>query len=84
MDGLIHAVYGPNPPAKTADVRQAANLATGLLHGRVSFWDIKTLADQLYAEPMLYSSHEFLSPPRIDAGSCGGANFGADAGFRLV
>jgi hypothetical protein len=61
MDGLIHAVYGPNPPAKTADVQQAANLATGLLHGRVSFWDIKTLADQLYAGPMPYSTHDLAT-----------------------
>jgi hypothetical protein len=61
MDGLIHATYGPNPPPKTADSQQAANLATGLLHGRVSFWDVKILADQLYAGPMPYSTHDLAA-----------------------
>jgi hypothetical protein len=61
MDGVTHAVYGPNPPAKIADVQQAANLATGLLHGRVRFSDIKALADQLYAGPMPYSTHDLAT-----------------------
>jgi hypothetical protein len=55
LDAAIHMIYGPNPPRKSADVQQAANLATSLLGGRVSFRDIKTTADQLYAGPMPYT-----------------------------
>jgi hypothetical protein len=61
LDAAIHMIYGPNPPRKSADVQQAANLATSLLGGRVSFRDIKTTADQLYAGPIPYSTHDLAT-----------------------
>ena len=61
LDAAIHAIYGPNPPRKTADVQQAVNLATGLLCGRVGFREIKILAEQLYAGPMPYSTHDLAA-----------------------
>jgi hypothetical protein len=58
MDGAIHAIYGPNPPRKSADVQRAANLAASLLGNRVDFRQVQTLAGQLYAGPMPYSTHD--------------------------
>jgi hypothetical protein len=58
MDGAIHAIYGPNPPRKSADVQRATNLAAGLLGNRVDFREVQTLAEQLYAGPMPYSTHD--------------------------
>ena len=61
LDAFIQITYGPNPPHKSADVQRAANLATDLLGGRVDFRDIKTLAEQLCAGPVPYSTHDLAA-----------------------
>jgi hypothetical protein len=58
LDAAIHAIYGPNPPRKSANVQQAANLAASLLGNRIDFREVNALANQLYAGPMPYSTHD--------------------------
>ena len=58
MDGAIHAIYGPNPPRKSADVQQAAYVSVSLLGNRVDFRDVQTIAGQLYAGPIPYSTYD--------------------------
>ena len=59
MDTFIELVYGPNPPAKSADLRRAIALAeTDLLGKRVELGEIERLARELDAGPMPYSTHD--------------------------
>jgi hypothetical protein len=58
MDQFIHAMFGPNPPKKSADPSAAADLAGGLLGGIVPSDQLARLANDLYAGPIPYSTHD--------------------------
>jgi hypothetical protein len=58
MDQFIRAMYGPNPPKKSADPSAAADLAGSLLGGRVPPDQLAGLANELHAGPIPYSTHD--------------------------
>ena len=59
MDELIKAVYGDKPPRKSADVAQAVRLAAeDLLCGTTDQDRLMSLAKELYAGPIPYSTHD--------------------------
>lgn len=59
MDAMIHAIYGENPPAKSADVDRAVTIAhEDLLCGRVAVSEVRRIASALAAGPMPYSTHD--------------------------
>ena len=59
MDDLIKAVYRDEPPWKSADVAQAVRLAANdLLCGTTDLDRLMSLAKELYAGPIPYSTHD--------------------------
>jgi hypothetical protein len=59
LDEFIFAVYGNPPPPKRANVQQAIRLASDeLLVGSVAESEVRTLAQQLSAGPIPYSTHD--------------------------
>lgn len=59
MDGVIRAIYGDNPPAKSADLERAITIAhEDLLAERVPLSEVKRVAGALAAGPMPYSTYD--------------------------
>jgi hypothetical protein len=58
MDALIKLTYGNSPPRKTANLREAIDLAFELLGEVVDVAEIRPIAAQLYNGPMPYSTHD--------------------------
>jgi hypothetical protein len=59
IDGVICAIYGDRPPAKSADLEQAVTIAhEDLLGGVVPLAEVRSVAKGLFAEPMPYSTHD--------------------------
>lgn len=59
MDALVRATYGENPPKRSADVAAAVDIAhTILLGGLVESKEVRSIATQLSAGPMPYSTHD--------------------------
>jgi hypothetical protein len=77
MDGVIRAIYGDNPPAKSADLERAITIAhEDLLAGQVPISDVRRVAGGLHAGPMPYSTYDlsvatalafFKNPDLFDA-----------------
>lgn len=59
MDGVIRAVYGDHPPAKSADLERAVTIAhEDLLCEVVPISEVQRVASGLFAGPMPYSTHD--------------------------
>jgi hypothetical protein len=59
MDRTIKAIYGDKPPRKSADVAQAVRLAAdNLLCGTTDLDRLTSLAKELDASPIPYSTHD--------------------------
>ena len=59
MDGVIRAIYGDHPPAKSADLERAVTIAhEDLLCEVVPVTEVQRLASGLFAGPMPYSTHD--------------------------
>jgi hypothetical protein len=59
LDEFIFAVYGNPPPPKCANMQEATRLATNdLLMGSVEESEVCTVAQQLSAGPIPYSTHD--------------------------
>jgi hypothetical protein len=59
MDALIRAVYGPNPPRKSADLERSVTIAhEDVLFERVSLAEVRRVAEDLFRGPMPYSTHD--------------------------
>ncbi|MEX2150643.1 MAG: hypothetical protein WD793_10525 [Steroidobacteraceae bacterium] len=62
MDALIRALYGDNPPKKTADVQHAAKLAADeLLGGAFDKPTVTRIATELNDGPIPYSTHDLAA-----------------------
>lgn len=61
MDAVIHAIYGPTPPAKSANILQAITIANEeILIEYVPLEDVRHTAMSLAAGPMPYSTHDLV------------------------
>jgi hypothetical protein len=59
MDGVIRAIYGDNPPAKSADLERAITIAhEDLLAEQVPISEVQRIASGLFAGPMPYSTYD--------------------------
>ena len=59
MEGVIRAIYGDNPPAKSADLERAVMIAhEDLLAEQVPLSEVQRLANELFAGPLPYSTYE--------------------------
>src|SRR5665213_368255 len=59
MDGSIRAVYGGNPPAKSADLERAITIAhEDLLAEQVPISEVRRIASGLFAGPIPYSTYD--------------------------
>ena len=64
IDGVIRAIYGDNPPAKSADLERAVTIAhEDLLADQVPISEVRRIASGLSAGPIPYSTHD-LGPVR--------------------
>jgi len=59
MDALIRAIYGANPPPKSADLERSITLAhEDLLFERVPMSEVKRVAGELINGPIPYSTYD--------------------------
>ncbi len=59
LDAFIHLAYGPNPPAKSADLERSITIAhEDLLFERVPLSKVKQKAAELFEGPIPYSTHD--------------------------
>lgn len=59
MDGLIRALYGANPPPKSAELERSIIIAhEALLFGRVPLSEVRQRATDLFKGPIPYSTHD--------------------------
>lgn len=59
LDAFIHLAYGPNPPAKSADLERSITIAhEDLLFERVPLFKVKQKAAELIEGPIPYSTHD--------------------------
>jgi hypothetical protein len=59
MDALIRAIYGANPPPKSADLERSITLAhEDLLFERVPLTEVQRVAGELIQGPIPYSTHD--------------------------
>ena len=59
MDALIRAIYGGNPPPKSADLEHSITLAhEDLLFERVPLTEVQRVAGELIQGPIPYSTHD--------------------------
>lgn len=59
LDAFIRSVYGNPPPPKTANIKDAIDIAHGeLLMDVISKEDIAVKAAELYSGPIPYSTHD--------------------------
>jgi len=59
LDGVIRAIYGNNPPAKSADLERAITIAhEDLLAEQVPISEVRRTASALAAGPMPYSTYD--------------------------
>lgn len=59
MDGVIRAIYGDHPPAKSADLERAVTIAhEDLLCEVVPISEVQRVASGLFSGPMPYSTHD--------------------------
>lgn len=59
MDSLIRAIYGANPPPKSADLEHSITLAhEDLLFERVPLTEVQRVAGELIQGPIPYSTHD--------------------------
>ena len=59
MDGLIRAIYGANPPPKSAELGRSIIIAReALLFGRVPLSEVRQRATELFKGPIPYSTHD--------------------------
>ncbi len=59
MDAVVRAIYGDNPPAKSADLERAITIAhEDLLAEQVPPADVRRVASALTAGPMPYSTYD--------------------------
>ncbi len=62
MDALIRAIYGDNPPPKSANLVQSVSLAySGLLSEHVDFSEVQDTAKALFEGPIPYSTHDLAA-----------------------
>lgn len=62
LDALIHTIYGNPPPAKSADVKRAVDIAFDeFLMGIVSKTEVLRVAQDLNAGPMPYSTNDLAA-----------------------
>jgi hypothetical protein len=77
MDGLVRAIYGDNPPAKSADLERAITIAhEDLLAEQVSISEVRHIVSGLASGPIPYSTYDlavaaslsfFKNPSLFDA-----------------
>lgn len=59
MDGIIRAIYGGNPPVKSADLERAITIAhEDLLADQVPISEVRRIASGLSAGPIPYSTYD--------------------------
>jgi hypothetical protein len=59
MDAFIRAVYGANPPRKSADLDRSITIAhEDLLLESVPLSEVKRVAGELFEGPIPYSTHD--------------------------
>ena len=59
LDGVIRAIYGDNPPSKSADLERAVTIAhEDLLAEQVPISEVRRIASSLAAGPMPYSTYD--------------------------
>jgi hypothetical protein len=59
MDGVIRAIYGDSPPAKSADLERSVTIAhEDLLSEAVPISQVQRVAFGLFSSPMPYSTHD--------------------------
>ncbi len=59
MDGLIRAIYGANPPPRSAELERSITIAhEALLFGRVPLSEVRQRATELFKGPIPYSTHD--------------------------
>lgn len=59
LDGVIRAIYGDHPPAKSADLERAVTIAhEDILCELVTLTEVRNVANGLFAGPIPYSTHD--------------------------
>jgi hypothetical protein len=62
LDALIRLTYGDNPPLKSANLTDACQIAhKELLLEQINATDVQTCAQDLFAGPIPYSTHDLAT-----------------------